>query len=305
MQQKGISQIVMLIGGSIILLASITGVYFYFDANNYIKLPGLGTIGLNSKCIHNDADLCKFINRAKKADYFNGSFGGTSTTTDISQRTLKSVWEIDGKKSSHIATYQDGNEQFNMITMGNTLYIKDVQDGTWWKQVQENISVTESIDTYNPKEYKRKAIEDITAQTDRSQFKKMGTEICGKARCFKYEVIDPTIVDTKEYIYFDDNEYILRKTQSEQSDGTITEMTYSYDAISIKAPVDTKEAQPGQNIMNGTTSSQEDLEYLKEFENTMKDSGQKPQENSNFEEKNLNFQAEPTSPPPLLELPKE
>ena len=265
----------------IVILLLLTGsfaAYRYFDTNNIISLPGLGTIGLNSSCKHNDANLCKYINRSLKADFFQGSYVGTTITTDSMGKTLKSVWETDGKTKSRMANYIDSTENFHMITIGKVIYVKDFNDGKWWRQ-QEEVSIeteTKLPDAFHFDDYKKKAIEEMRAAEKTTSYAFVNQDICGDRTCFQYQVFheDPEKIETKEFIYFDDKDYILYKSKAESADGTITQQAFSYGSVTILEPSPLKQAQPGQNIFmtadQGGSYTNDSLQYLNDFEQQMK-----------------------------------
>ena len=297
-EKKKISPVMMvLIAIGLIIVGSIA-VFFFFDTNNALTVPGLGTIGLNSKCSHNDPDLCKFINRGTKADYFNGTFAGSFMTTNGDGTIMKSEWEMDRETASRMANYENDNETFHMIIMKDIVYVKDPNDGSWWKQQQPKqprTNATDPPDTFDPEEYKKKTIEEITQESAQSTYTFIGKEACEQRSCFKYEVKNADRSDTKEYIFFDDKEYILRKSISEKDDGSRTETTYAYGNVSIKEPKPIKEAAPGQNIFFQQVEDNainQELEYIKEFEEEMKKSGQEVQQLQ--EDPLSSIQVEPT-----------
>lgn len=280
-QKSGISTLFVICGVIMLVIVGSIGFYLFFDTNNALSIPGLGTIGLNSTCSHKDPELCKFLNRAMKADYFQGSFSGTTSTTDPAGKIVKSMWEMDGKTKSRMVNYIDGSENFHMISIANTLYVKDFNDGKWWRQRQEISTENQQLpDNFDFEQYKKTAIEEVKTESMNSTYKQIGKEQCEKRICFQYEVIssDPTIRTGKEYIFFDDKDYILRKSRTEAEDGTITEVTYAYDAVSIHEPSPLKEAQPGQNIFmsveQGGSSPNDELRYLEEFQQDLKNAEQ-------------------------------
>lgn len=259
------------LGVLLLLMMGIYLVFSYFNAENTITLPGIGAIGLSSRCKHTDVDLCKFINRLKKADYFNGNFSGINTTT-IEGRVLKSSWKINDANASELTNMEDGAVVFQIITLGTTVYVRDFIEGGWWKQeVASTKDQAITLDAYDPKQLKKRSIADISQKMARSDFIFQKKEACGNRVCFQYQIKDPAVPGVQEYIYFDTKEYILRKTRLEEPNGTLTEMEYDYQKVIIRPPDQAKKAQPGQNIF--TTESAKDpkeLEYIKEFEENMK-----------------------------------
>jgi outer membrane lipoprotein-sorting protein len=67
-------------------------------------------------------------------------------------------------------------------------------------------------------------------------YKKIDTEACGSLTCFKYQITDSASPGSTQYAWFDNGAYLLREWKSSDSSGSSTDMTISYQAISITAP---------------------------------------------------------------------
>lgn len=188
-----------------------------------------------------DKDLCKFFT----------SWGNTKkfaiTSTDTSEgTTTKSIMKIDGEN-----TYMklEGEMAYEVITMGNTTYTKS--GDVWWKQTAK----TPDTDTpaVNSEDFKFEEPSKDTPEAQQTKYEKQGKEACGSLTCFKYKVVDPTNTDTTEYIWFDDKDYLSRKTRTEDKDGSVSEQIYEYNDISVSEPSPVKELGPNQYIMPGQT----------------------------------------------------
>lgn len=169
------------------------------------------------------------------------SSGRDAAITQVNEMELKgedfnmSSWE---EKNSTKA-----NE---MITMGDTTYLKDYKDNSWWKQtaskeeLKENVAdevVKEPIDF---KEMYEEAKDTVT-------YKNLGEEACGELTCYKYEQVDSASPEGKRLFWFDNKDFLLRKEQNGFGEFTATS-EYSYDNINIKAPTPTKEVPAGKSI---------------------------------------------------------
>lgn len=204
-------------------------------------IPGVSSLTLNPNCKYNDPDLCKFVNNFKDfKDY------SSQSQTTSKQGKSEQLFESSGDNKSHMATTENGKETYNLITIGDTTYTKDYTDNKWWKQVtpkQQNSPAPTANQQTNIKDEITKS-----EQEDKTTYQKIDKEPCGGLTCFKYQVLDPQNQTSKEFLYFDDKEYLLRKTRSEASDGSVTESQISYK-VSITAPSPTKDAKPDQIIL--------------------------------------------------------
>lgn len=195
---------------------------------------------LNPNCKYNDPDLCKFVNNWK--DVKEMTMVADSTEKD--GKKGKWTYKIDGDDNQMIME-ESGTENYNAITIANTTYTKDYTDNKWWKYTHDtNLNTnSEAFDI----DFDDKAAE----AEDKTTYEKIGKEACGKYTCFKYKVIDPANTDSTEYIYFDDKEYLLRKTRSEDKDGSVNEATLDYSNVSISEPSPTKEGDPYSSALEG------------------------------------------------------
>jgi hypothetical protein len=209
-----------------------------------------------AKCDLDDKDLCKFMASWKDNKYYKA----TSTfTTD--GKTSTSTYESEGTDKFHMVAA--GDVSYEVINIGNTTYTKDPTDGKWWKQTlkpdqQKDLSLKDDLTFDEPTKDEKEA--------DKTTYKKLGQEPCGNLTCFKYQVIDPSNKDTTEYIWFDTKDYQLRRTLSEGKDGK-SDITISYDKVSVTEPSPVKELGPNQVVVPGssepmTMPSEEELNQM-------------------------------------------
>lgn len=270
-KQSGLAPIAIII--AVVLVAAAAGGYFLLNKGGG-AIPGLpGGIGLNPNCKYNDPDLCKFINNFK----ITNSYAAKSTTTDNSGAKTESNFESVGSDKTHIVFSEAGKETFNVITIGDTTYTKDFSDNKWWKQVKPKASKQPETQATNIKD----EITKTEAPEDKTTYKKVGMEACGSRQCFKYEVIDPTITDSTDFLWFDNSEYLLRRERNESKDGSATDTEMNYTGVSINAPTPTKDATPDQIILptGGTApgmTEQEKQDLQKATEEMKKASQQAP-----------------------------
>lgn len=218
----------------IVLAIAILGVGGYLVYTKFIKKESEGSkvsLTQNTPCKYSDPDLCKFLNGWKQVKYYTYEATGVQDG-----ETIKSVLKTVGTDKSQLTAYENGQESFNVITIGDTSYTKDYADNQWWKQT--------STSTDNAVEEEQSKL-DFDETKDQTSYEKIGTEACENLTCFKYKVIDPAITDSTEYIYFDNKDYQLRKIRIEESDGSVSEATIDYSKINITEPSPTKEGVPG------------------------------------------------------------
>jgi len=186
----------------------------------------------------NDDDLCKFMTNMKMSKQYRI----TSTSSD----GTKSVIEIDGDKTHMMMS---GEYAYESISIDKTTYVK--AGDTWYKQT------TKTPETEVPSAAKPE-IDDIVKddttpeKEDKTSYRKLGKEACGSLQCFKYEVVNPDTPDDKQFMWFDDKDYQLRRTSSVTPEGT-TDQTYEYTGVKISVPSPVKELGPNQYIMPGSS----------------------------------------------------
>jgi hypothetical protein len=78
--------------------------------------------------------------------------------------------------------------------------------------------------------------EDLNGQFNDLSYKMLGKEPCGNLSCFKYQIVSNYNPIIEQYVWFDDNYYLLRHFNSKTPDGTADmKFTYNKSAV-IKAP---------------------------------------------------------------------
>ena len=194
-----------------------------------------------------DKDFCKFASSFSGAENYT-TIMETSGANGSSKTTLKT----DGDNSSMV-TESDGTIAAEYITIGNTSYMKDLTDNQWTKYTSET-SVTEDVKEDIDIDFD----ESDVPEAERTEYKKLGKEACGKFTCFKYQILDKTDTENEQFIWFDDDDYLLRKWTFSGGEGTTT-ASFSYDKVSISAPSPVKEAT---SPMDGP--SEEELQRLME-----------------------------------------
>ncbi|MCX6809591.1 MAG: hypothetical protein NTZ65_02485 [Candidatus Berkelbacteria bacterium] len=245
----------------LVVLAALAVAYFVFFAKKSGTSIVNKIVPISSSCKYNDPDLCKFINGWKEIKYFSATTTSTFEGKEV-KMTMKSV----GSDKTQLTSYQGDNEDMNIVTIGNDTYTKDYTDGKWVKSTITPQSDSSANTIKDELQFNQKA----EKAEDKTEYKKIGTEACGKLTCFKYQVIDPAITDSTEYILFDNKDYQLRKTISVDKSNNQSISEFSYSKISIDVPSPIKEeaaisapASPSQEeidkainqIQSGSTDS--------------------------------------------------
>lgn len=222
----------IIIVAAVIILGA--GAFYFFNqqSGGSLSIPGMRP-ALNPNCELNDPELCKYYN-----NYVNMPKNYTLTSTgnygDISG---ESVMIFDGENYQMI-TKQGDKEISNMISIGDTMYTKDYSDNAWWKYTAEPSEVEE--DETEPINIEEELVKDTTKYTF------VGKEACGDLTCFKYEITLTESTDgSKQFILFDDREYLTRKVIIQNSDGSILgDSVYTYNNAKVSVPSPVKEGDP-------------------------------------------------------------
>ncbi len=206
-------------------------------------IPGIKNAGNQTtiECKLTDKELCRYMQSSvKMADSYKTGFTGTSVMTDKAGKKTETVWQMQDDKSSYL-TKENGKEVSYMIMIGNTSYTKDMTDGKWTKFTYKTEGEEKNPFSFNPEEMKSQFKDVIKETEDNTTYKALGKERCGDLNCFKYEIVNPLNEDSKQYIYFDDREYLMRKMRIEMKDGSVTETLFDFKAVTIKEPSPIKE----------------------------------------------------------------
>lgn len=232
----------------VVVIGALAFGYFKFFGKKDGAVSSVLSPSSSSECKQDDPDLCKFLNNWKNP----GDMTMTFSTTG-GGKTYQGVFKLDGD-NSEMTSATAGKEDMHVISIGETTYTLDYADNKWWKYTPTSSEASDSVVS----ETKESLDFDADGQTT---YKKIGKEACGKFNCFKYQVVEPGNEDSTEYIYFDDKDYLLRKTRSEGKDGTISESTIEYGNVSVSAPSPVKEGNPyGAAVNTDSGASQAELE---------------------------------------------
>lgn len=239
--QRGIGHFVILLASLMAITA--IGLGGWRVANNSQQQDiqtdkSASTDEVATECKENhDKDICKFFTSRKEMKTFRMVF----TEADGS----RSVYEVDGS-NSRIST--SGENAYESITIDKMTFVK--AGNTWYKYPSKTEAEAVTDDFKSDFEDPKDTLHDEDTSVI---YKKLGTEKCMDLTCFKYEVVDPREPTLKQFIWFDDKDYQLRKMRTEGKGGEITEQIYEYSDISIDEPPSYKELAPNQYIVPGQT----------------------------------------------------
>lgn len=253
--------VVLFIALAVVVVAGAAGFFLYKNKSasplKKVSLPAVKLpASLNPSCQLKDPDLCKYLNRLAGLAQTGNGFSGKSVTTDKSGKKTESVWEMEGNNKSHFVTYEDGKEVFNTVIIADTTYTKDPTDNKWWKYVTAKEKTGVNTNFFNPEDLKNKFENSLKDTEDKTAYKKLGKEKCGNLTCFKYEVSNPEFTQAKQYLYFDDREYLMRMERMEAGDLT-TVTTFDYGKVAVQVPSPVKEGEPAFNTFFSTPTEGE------------------------------------------------
>jgi outer membrane lipoprotein-sorting protein len=233
--QRGVGHLGLIIAMVVVLALGGVGYFVYTkNKNDGSTNPALQ----NVECPYDDKDLCKFFTSYKALDSYT-----VTSTSEADGEKLEMVLRVDGEDKSHLK--MEGATPYEVITIGQATYTK-AADGTWWKQTNENETAADlksdvSVDLEEPE----------TVEGEPTEiYQKEGKEKCGNLTCFKYRTTDSAGSAATTYIWFDDKDYQLRRTQV-ISDGNTSDMLFSYDNVNITEPSPVKELGENQYLLPG------------------------------------------------------
>lgn len=237
--QHGIGHILVIAIVVVVAVAGIGG-WLIYKKNNQppanANTEAIREALKNAKCDLDDKDLCKFFTSWKASRYYTATM-----TVDTGRTTNTTVVRADGDK---IHTKINAELVQETISIGNTLYTKDSERNMWYKQT----TTTPSTSFFEFDE--SKARDDETVEQDKMNYKKLGKEKCGELTCFKYQMINPEDRQMKVYVWFDDQDYQIRKQTIETPESTI-KTTFNYDKVTINEPSPYEELGEGEYYVPG------------------------------------------------------
>jgi hypothetical protein len=206
-------------------------------------LAGCAGKSFTSSCTYLDETFCTFTKKwetVKDLKEFQvetvGILQGVAGTTQ--SNTTEFTLTVQGDKKYRMSTKMNGKEVAEVIGIDDKVYNKTVGSSTYLSAADEkgtNAQVTTFRFGFND--------QSTGSVAENLEIKKVGEEDCGVLKCFKYQLTNPNAaVATESYIWFDTQDYLLRKMSMSQKVGeagtNTTTNTYSYDREVInKTPI--------------------------------------------------------------------
>lgn len=247
--EEGITPVMFLI----IIVAVLAGGYVLLQSGKLpISAPVLPGISLGTPRV-TEAEF-SFIDDPLIRKHFAAQANVTTYRTKahdlIAQKGSLNVFEVQVRGEKDTAFYNwhesDGKKGGELIAIGDTTYIKDYKDGTWWKQTikPEERPKNKDEGEREPADFK----EEYTGlKVKPPKYEKLGEEACGSLTCYKYKEVDPQIAEASRIFWFDKGKLLLRREESGFGEWRAT-TEYEYDAINIRPPTPTKDVPAGHNI---------------------------------------------------------
>ena len=198
--------------------------------------------------VYDDKDLCKFTGNynidklAYKMTLTSTTAEGSSTSTFLS----------DGKGNTQMTMTASGQVN-DAISLNGVSYLKDAGDGRWFKYAADTAGAP-PVET-NPTGDIKFETDTEADTTDKTTYKKIGKEACGKLTCLKYQIIDPAQKDSTQFIWFDTKDFRMQRFSAKDASSS-TEMVISYQSVKITAPSPTKDFPTAGDSLDAATLQQ-------------------------------------------------
>lgn len=184
-------------------------------------------------CEFGDINFCRYIDASAKVRDSKAH----SILKSKNGNTIESFFENSGNNFTY-SSREDGVDKVAIVKLDNTTYTKNFVRDNWQKEVKktDDFGKQENVNgnfAFNIKELNQRGVK----ESGKKMFKAMGNDLCGKLTCYKYQLITIGKENELSYIWFDNKDFLLRKQQSQLSDGSEFSINYSYEKVSIEAPL--------------------------------------------------------------------
>lgn len=236
--ERGIGHPMTLVLIIVVLAAVGSGGYYVWSKNkdNSNNSAIVSDEAVESACAKelDDKDFCNFVSNWSSLSNY------TMTITSTSAQGV-SVFKVEAENADRSRTTgtQDGKETSSFVSIGNTTYSKDYSDGKWTKFTSETPS-TSSTDVTGDAIFDLSNSATVDALS-KIKYNKIGKEACDNLTCFKYQIVDPDNSTTEQFLWFDTEDFLLRRQTTKTTDST-TDMTLTYDKVSVTEPSPVKES---------------------------------------------------------------
>jgi len=221
--QQGFHSLELLLVIAVIVVIGLVG-WVVWKKNSSPKLNAAQKV-VQSSCLksYNDTKLC--------------DFGALFTLTNKPYKLVIKTTPKSGSADT-ITIESDGNGGLSYITSSGdiiksagTTYVELPNTTTWYRYAAGSTSapaVTNPGDSLSP-DFKAQAAKKV-------KYNYISKVSCGTLTCYKYQEVDPTQTGTTTFFWFDTKNYRLQSLTSEDSAGATTDMTVSYESVTITAP---------------------------------------------------------------------
>jgi hypothetical protein len=182
-----------------------------------------------------DSAVCSFLEKQMQVTKVVIKTVGNSEGSQ-----LTSTITIDGDRSWLKA---EGAINYEIINIGQDTYTKGGE--TWWKSAEKT---TESL-KISDFTYAAPSAEAIRAK--QVNFTASGKEDCGELACYKYDVLDPAAGTAPTQLWFDTEDYLLRKSRVDTAANSSNEQVFNYENVMVPDPSPVKELTPNQYMIPG------------------------------------------------------
>lgn len=221
----------------VVIVIGVLGYGAWRLATNNSNTPHVATnTAVQNTCnaTYHDNNLCQF---AGHTDIGKLAYSATLKVTNSDGTTNTTTLQSDGKGNTSLTGVSGDGTKVNSIELNGATYIQANGSGPWIKYAAGSGQQQTQSPTSNM---------DITVGANGVTFKNLGTEACGSLTCYKYEVDTAATPNAKQYVWFDNSSYLLRRWQYTDNNAT-TDMTLNYQSVTISQP------SPVQDFSASTT----------------------------------------------------
>lgn len=217
------------------------------DGSSASQTPEQQAAEAECKSVVSDENICKLAGNWSMSGQTRSVI--TSTTADGQTGTI--TIESDGQGNSRFVTTSNGQTVGGFVHYNNATYVQNPGDGSWTKYAGDQEDNYDPLDDFDS----TFDFEEDKPEAERTQYKALGKEACGEHTCFKYQVIDPTKPADEMFIWFDDQEYKLRRLtfKNDEQNGS---MEIFYESVNITEPSPVKAAPALDAELDAETQAQ-------------------------------------------------
>lgn len=182
-----------------------------------------------------DEDLCKFASSSRS--YTNTSYTSVTTTVQDGVTSLTTS-EFENANRIRTVTQTNGQETEGLLLLEADNYARDYTDGTWAHYRDNSYEAIDTSGLATEYDFSSEASSDVIEFRD--YYKRAGQEPCGELQCLKYEILPTDGTTQTTFIWFDLQEYRLRRVQAVSGQNT-SNTQYDYKPVVLTAPTPVKE----------------------------------------------------------------